>query len=127
MNDQAKMSLALALKEARGLHHNYIGTEHLLLGLLRVAERNPRGQLRGGHAPRPGPGPGARPRAGAGRAAAAARMTGAGSAGEQLAEGGRDIAVAADRPDPAAAQAGQVVGQVGILLAGGVEQDIQPR
>ena len=45
MNDQAKMSLALALKEARGLHHNYIGTEHLLLGLLRVAERNPRGQF----------------------------------------------------------------------------------
>ena len=45
MNDQAKMSLALALKEARGLHHNYIGTEHLLLGLLRVAERNPRGHF----------------------------------------------------------------------------------
>jgi len=45
MNDQAKMSLALALKEARGLHHNYVGTEHLLLGLLRVAERNPRGHF----------------------------------------------------------------------------------
>ena len=45
MNDQAKMSLALALKEARGLHHNYIGTEHLLLGLLRAAERNPRGDF----------------------------------------------------------------------------------
>jgi ATP-dependent Clp protease ATP-binding subunit ClpA len=41
MNDQAKMSLALALKEVRALHHNYIGTEHLLLGLLRVAERYP--------------------------------------------------------------------------------------
>jgi hypothetical protein len=86
----------------------------------------PARRLRGGHAPRPGPGPGARPRAGAGRATAAAGMTGSGSASEQLAEGGRDIAVAADRPDPAAAQAGQVVGQVGILLAGGVEQDIQP-
>ncbi len=45
MNDQAKMSLALALKEARGLHHNYIGTEHLLLGLLRVAERDSRGSF----------------------------------------------------------------------------------
>ena len=45
LNDQAKMSLALALKEARGLHHTYIGTEHLLLGLLRVAERNPRGDF----------------------------------------------------------------------------------
>ena len=45
MNDQAKMSLALALKEVRALHHNYIGTEHLLLGLLRVAERYPRGDF----------------------------------------------------------------------------------
>jgi ATP-dependent Clp protease ATP-binding subunit ClpA len=45
LNDQAKMSLALALKEARALHHTYLGTEHLLLGLLRVAERNPRGDF----------------------------------------------------------------------------------
>jgi ATP-dependent Clp protease ATP-binding subunit ClpA len=45
MNDQAKMSLALALKEVRALHHNYIGTEHVLLGLLRVAERYPRGDF----------------------------------------------------------------------------------
>jgi ATP-dependent Clp protease ATP-binding subunit ClpA len=45
LNDQAKLSLALALKEARALHHNYLGTEHLLLGLLRVAERNPRGEF----------------------------------------------------------------------------------
>jgi ATP-dependent Clp protease ATP-binding subunit ClpA len=45
VNDQAKMSLALALKEAKGMHHNYIGTEHLLLGLLRVAERYPHSHL----------------------------------------------------------------------------------
>jgi ATP-dependent Clp protease ATP-binding subunit ClpA len=37
----SKLTLALALKEARALHHTYIGTEHLLLGLLRVAEREP--------------------------------------------------------------------------------------
>ena len=45
LNDQAKLSLALSLKEARALHHNYIGTEHVLLGLLRVAERYPRGEF----------------------------------------------------------------------------------
>jgi hypothetical protein len=45
LNDQAKMSLALALKEVRALHHNYIGTEDGLLGLLRVAERYPRGDF----------------------------------------------------------------------------------
>jgi hypothetical protein len=37
----SKLTLALALKEARTLHHTYIGTEHVLLGLLRVAERQP--------------------------------------------------------------------------------------
>jgi ATP-dependent Clp protease ATP-binding subunit ClpA len=45
LDDQAKLTLALSLKEARALHHNYIGTEHLLLGLLRVAERYPRGEF----------------------------------------------------------------------------------
>jgi ATP-dependent Clp protease ATP-binding subunit ClpA len=45
LDDQAKLTLALSLKEARALHHNYIGTEHVLLGLLRVAERYPRGEL----------------------------------------------------------------------------------
>jgi ATP-dependent Clp protease ATP-binding subunit ClpA len=45
LSDQAKLSLALALREARTLHHNYIGTEHLLLGLLRVAERYPHGDF----------------------------------------------------------------------------------
>ena len=42
---ESKRSLALALKEARAMHHNYIGTEHLLLGLLSTAERNPRGEF----------------------------------------------------------------------------------
>jgi ATP-dependent Clp protease ATP-binding subunit ClpA len=37
----SKLTLAQAVREARALHHTYIGTEHLLLGLLRVAERQP--------------------------------------------------------------------------------------
>jgi ATP-dependent Clp protease ATP-binding subunit ClpA len=45
MTRESKQALGLALKEARALHHNYIGTEHLLLGLLAVAERNPRGDF----------------------------------------------------------------------------------
>jgi ATP-dependent Clp protease ATP-binding subunit ClpA len=44
-SDQAKLSLALSLREARALHHKYIGTEHVLLGLMRVAERHPRGEF----------------------------------------------------------------------------------
>ena len=35
---RAKRALELALEEAQQFHHNYIGTEHLLLGILR--ERN---------------------------------------------------------------------------------------
>ncbi len=35
---KAKKALELAMEEARGLEHNYIGTEHLLLGLLRESE-----------------------------------------------------------------------------------------
>ena len=42
---ESKRSLAFALKETRALHHTYIGTEHLLLGLLSMAERNPRGEF----------------------------------------------------------------------------------
>ena len=42
---ESKQSLAFAVKEARAMHHNYIGTEHLLLGLLSTAERNPRGEF----------------------------------------------------------------------------------
>ncbi len=42
---EAKQSLALAVQEARALHHSYLGTEHLLLGLLSAAERNPRGDF----------------------------------------------------------------------------------
>lgn len=33
--DRARHSVVLAQEEARELHHNYIGTEHLLLGLLK--------------------------------------------------------------------------------------------
>ena len=35
---RAKKSLELALREARALGHNYLGTEHLLLGLAREEE-----------------------------------------------------------------------------------------
>jgi len=42
---EARQTLARSLKEARALHHSYIGTEHLLLGLLSVAEGNPRGDF----------------------------------------------------------------------------------
>jgi ATP-dependent Clp protease ATP-binding subunit ClpA len=45
IDEQAKLSLAMSLREARALHHNYIGTEHLLLGVIRAAERNPRGEF----------------------------------------------------------------------------------
>ena len=45
LSEAAKLSLALSVREARALHHNYIGTEHLLLGLLRVAERHPHGEF----------------------------------------------------------------------------------
>lgn len=36
--DQAHEALALTREEARQLNHNYIGTEHLLLGLVRQHE-----------------------------------------------------------------------------------------
>ncbi len=45
LNEAAKLSLAMSLKEARALHHSYIGTEHVLLGLVRVAERYPHGDF----------------------------------------------------------------------------------
>ncbi|KPJ54479.1 hypothetical protein AMJ39_00175 [candidate division TA06 bacterium DG_24] len=38
LNPNAKRSLELAVEEARSLGHSYIGTEHLLLGLLKEGE-----------------------------------------------------------------------------------------
>src|SRR6202022_3870356 len=35
---RVKKVLALAGKEAQALHHSYVGTEHILLGLLREGE-----------------------------------------------------------------------------------------
>jgi len=35
---RAKKVIEYALEEARGMNHNYVGTEHILLGLLRVQE-----------------------------------------------------------------------------------------
>ena len=37
-DDRAKRALALAQDDAIRLNHNYIGTEHLLLGLIREGE-----------------------------------------------------------------------------------------
>jgi ATP-dependent Clp protease ATP-binding subunit ClpA len=37
-NEPAQRALALAREEAQQLHHDYVGTEHLLLGLLRVED-----------------------------------------------------------------------------------------
>src|SRR6266702_3749753 len=36
--ERAKKVLVLAQEEAQGFNHNYIGTEHLLLGLIRVED-----------------------------------------------------------------------------------------
>ena len=36
--DQARRVVVLAEEEARMLHHNWIGTEHLLLGLIRAGD-----------------------------------------------------------------------------------------
>jgi ATP-dependent Clp protease ATP-binding subunit ClpA len=38
LTDRAKHVIELAIDEARRLGHNYIGTEHLLLGLVREGE-----------------------------------------------------------------------------------------
>ena len=35
--DRARRVVVLAQEEARGLNHNYIGTEHILLGLTAVS------------------------------------------------------------------------------------------
>jgi len=45
MTAEARQSTALAIKEARALHHTYLGDEHLLLGLLDVAQASPRGEF----------------------------------------------------------------------------------
>jgi len=45
MSREAKQSVELAAREARALRHGYVGTEHLLLGLISAAERNPRGDF----------------------------------------------------------------------------------
>ncbi|HZR52238.1 MAG TPA: Clp protease N-terminal domain-containing protein [Streptosporangiaceae bacterium] len=44
--DEAKRTLVESLKEARAAHCDHLGAEHLLLGILRVADSKPRGRLR---------------------------------------------------------------------------------
>lgn len=43
--EETKRSLSESLKEARALHCNYLGSEHLLLGILRTGDARPRGPL----------------------------------------------------------------------------------
>jgi ATP-dependent Clp protease ATP-binding subunit ClpA len=38
LTTRAKKAIELSVAEARGLHHNHVGTEHLLLGLVREGE-----------------------------------------------------------------------------------------
>jgi ATP-dependent Clp protease ATP-binding subunit ClpC len=38
LTPRAKRAIELAVEEARRLNHNYVGTEHLLLGMLREGE-----------------------------------------------------------------------------------------
>jgi hypothetical protein len=45
MTREAKQSVELAARESRALRHGYVGTEHLLLGLIGAAQRNPRGDF----------------------------------------------------------------------------------
>jgi ATP-dependent Clp protease ATP-binding subunit ClpA len=45
MTREARQSVELAAREARALRHGYVGTEHLLLGLISAAQRNPRGDF----------------------------------------------------------------------------------
>jgi ATP-dependent Clp protease ATP-binding subunit ClpA len=46
---RAKKALELAAREAKGLRHDYIGTEHILLGLIREREGLAAGLLAGRH------------------------------------------------------------------------------
>ena len=39
--DRARRVVVLAQEEARRLNHNYIGTEHILLGLIQKAKAMP--------------------------------------------------------------------------------------
>ena len=45
---RAQLVLRLAESEARELGHGYLGTEHLLLGLIREGEGQPRADRRAG-------------------------------------------------------------------------------
>src|SRR6266516_3960712 len=43
--DRARRVVVLAQEEARMLNHNYIGTEHILLGLTRQGQQAPSGHI----------------------------------------------------------------------------------
>ena len=52
--DRARRVLVLAQEEAKGLHHNYIGTEHILLGLVHPRLIREQGQPGGSDVACPG-------------------------------------------------------------------------
>ena len=45
LTGESRAVLALALREARSLHHNYLSTEHLLLAMLRLGKGNKLGDF----------------------------------------------------------------------------------
>jgi ATP-dependent Clp protease ATP-binding subunit ClpA len=45
LSAESKFALELSIREARALHHNYLGTEHLLLGLMRAGRVNKHGDF----------------------------------------------------------------------------------
>ncbi|GIT77879.1 MAG: hypothetical protein Ct9H300mP32_2610 [Verrucomicrobiota bacterium] len=53
---RVKKVLELSKKEAKALHHTYVGTEHILLGLLARARASRRGAEESRHRHRPVPG-----------------------------------------------------------------------
>jgi ATP-dependent Clp protease ATP-binding subunit ClpC len=121
---RAKKVLELSLREALQLKHNYIGTEHILLGLLRegegvaaqvLAEKNPLDRIRGEVLARI-ESPGAREAHGAGRTPAAHDVLALAAelAGEAPVGSHHILEAILEQPDSAAAK---------VLIDAGIDLD----